>query len=45
MFGLGEGERAELGWGRADQRSESVDVSTFPDTILLPHHMFSAKKS
>jgi len=32
MFGLGEGERTELGWGRADQRSENVDVSSFPDT-------------
>jgi cysteinyl-tRNA synthetase len=26
MFGLGEGEKEDLGWGQADQGSENVNV-------------------
>ena len=27
MFGLGEGEKTELGWGQQDETSGNVDVS------------------
>lgn len=29
MFGLGEGERTEFGWGHADQGSKNTDVGSF----------------
>jgi cysteinyl-tRNA synthetase len=29
MFGLGEGEKEELGWGQADQGSENVNVGSW----------------
>ncbi|KAJ3563550.1 hypothetical protein NP233_g8870 [Leucocoprinus birnbaumii] len=33
MFGLGEGEKAELGWGQADQGSENINR----EEVLMPY--------
>jgi hypothetical protein len=39
MFGLGEGEKAELGWGQAGQTDENVNVgfqlAPFPTPFLV----------
>jgi hypothetical protein len=29
MFGLGEGEKNELGWGQADHEVSNINVSSF----------------
>jgi cysteinyl-tRNA synthetase len=38
VFGLGEGEKTELGWGQAEQGSENINVSLHPCFFIhLPY--------